>query len=155
MTEGKSAVESDGAVETGELVRMFVNGQAMSGGSLHGPLARDGALLGEVRTAAVYRFWSCRDEFPGIEPVTDGGWCVPGELYAVDYGVLAAELLPAEPAELELSVVRLADGRGALSMRFRENALASGTLRPIPPGVGWRDYLAGVAAGPGLADVGP
>lgn len=145
--------EAEELLETGELVRMFVNGQAMSGGPLHGPLARAGWLLGKVWTSAAYRFWSCRDEFPGIEPVTNGGWSVPGELYAVDYAVLAGELLPGEPPELELAVIRLCDGRGALSMRFREDALASGELRLIPPGVCWRDYLSGVASGPGLADV--
>src|SRR5262245_38650777 len=69
-----------------DIVRMFVNGQAMSGGSIHAPLA-DAEFLGPVRTAPRYRFWSFRDEFPGLEPVAASGWSVPGELYAVSYAV--------------------------------------------------------------------
>jgi hypothetical protein len=128
---------------TGQTVRMFVNGQAMSGGSIHGPLARHGDLIGVVRTAPQYRFWSCRDEFPGLQPVTSGGWAVPGELYAVDYAVLRSALLPLEPPELELTVIALADGTGSLSMRFRDavSDRADELLRPIPPGMGWSEYL--------------
>jgi hypothetical protein len=129
----------------GQTVRMFVNGQAMRGGTLHGPLSSSGRLLGTVRTAAQYAFFSCRDEFPGLHHVAGGGWSVPGELYAVDYGVLREQLLPAEPPELELGVILLEDGAGALGMRYRaavlEDPQANG-LRTIPAGTGWRDYLA-------------
>jgi gamma-glutamylcyclotransferase (GGCT)/AIG2-like uncharacterized protein YtfP len=129
---------------TGETVRMFVNGQAMTGGSLHDPLARNGTLIGRVRTAAQYRFWSCRDEFPGLQPVAAGGWAVPGELYAIDYAVLRAELLPREPPELELSVIALEDGQGALAMRYRDGVIAAAdelSLTLIPAGLGWLSYL--------------
>jgi hypothetical protein len=128
----------------GETVRMFVNGQAMSGGSLHDPLARSGSLIAKIGTAAHYRFWSCRDEFPGLQPVDFGGWSVPGELYAVDYAVLRAELLPREPDELELSVIALEDGQGALAMRFRDEVTAAADehrLTLLPPGMGWLAYL--------------
>jgi hypothetical protein len=133
---------------TGETVRMFVNGQAMTGGSLNEPLARSGALIGQIRTAASYRFWSCRDEFPGLQPVTAGGWSVPGELYAIDYAVLRTELLPREPPELELGVVELEDGQGALAMRYRAEVVAAAdqmSLSLIPAGVGWRAYLDSLA----------
>lgn len=130
--------------QPGETVRMFVNGQAMTGGSLNEPLARSGSFIGEVRTAATYRFWSCRDEFPGLQPVASGGWSVPGELYAIDYAVLRAELLPREPPELELGVVELEDGNGALAMRYRTEVIAAAdelALSLIPAGVGWLAYL--------------
>ena len=134
-----------------ETVRMFVNGQAMTGGTLHGPLARNGSLIAKVRTAAEYRFWSCRDEFPGLQAVAVGGWPVPGELYAVDYEVLRTELLPSEPPELELAVIALEDGGGALAMRFRDEVIGAADelqIAPIPTGFGWRDYLDSLARVP-------
>ena len=133
---------------TGETVRMFVNGQAMTGGSLNAPLARSGTLIGTVRTAACYRFWSCRDEFPGLQPVLSGGWQVPGELYAIDYAILRTELLPLEPPELELSVIELEDGQGALAMRYRAEVIAASdrlSLTLIPAGMGWLSYLESLA----------
>jgi len=137
---------------------MFVNGQAMTGGSLHEPLARRGSLIGRVSTAEQYQFWSCRDEFPGLQPVATGGWAVPGELYAIDYGVLRTELLPREPAELELGVIALADGRGALAMRFRDDVLADADelrISLIPPGLGWLAYLDSLAAAQPPGTTGP
>jgi hypothetical protein len=130
---------------TGETVRMFVNGQAMRGGPLNEPLSRSGQLIGRVRTAAEYTFLSCRDEFPGLHPVDADGWNVPGELYAVDYAVLRRDLLPREPAELELGVIALEDGSGSLAMRYRSAVAAAPNahgLQVIPSGVGWLDYLA-------------
>ncbi len=73
---------------------------------------------------------------------------MPGELYAVDYSVLRTELLPREPPELELSVIVLEDGQGALAMRFREEVIAGADelrLVAIAPDTGWRDYLASLA----------
>lgn len=132
-------------------VRVFVNGQAMSGGSLHGPLAEHGHSLGEARTAPRYRFWACRGEFPALEPLgpadAAAGWSVPGELYLVDYGVLRDLFLPAEPPELELGVVELMDGPGALSMRLRDGVRTdSPHMEEIEPGTGWRKYLAATAS---------
>ncbi|MDT3439540.1 gamma-glutamylcyclotransferase family protein [Pseudofrankia sp. BMG5.37] len=121
------------------MVRMFVNGQAMSGGSIHAPLA-DAEFLGRAWTAPRYRFWSFRDEFPGLEPVTADGWSVPGELYAVSYAVLRDRLLPLEPPELELAVIELADGGGSLSMRVRAGAQADAVEIRHPDG--WLGHLA-------------
>jgi threonine aldolase len=126
----------------GGLVRIFVNGQAMSGGPLHGPLAEHGRSLGEAATAPRYRFWACRGEFPALEPVSGAGWNVPGELYLVDYTVLRDIFLPREPPELELGVIELADGQGAMAMRLRDGIRTdSPQLREIPAGTGWRTYL--------------
>jgi hypothetical protein len=136
---------------TYDTVRMFVNGQAMTGGTLHGPLARKGSLIGNVCTAAEYRFWSCRDEFPGLQAVAVGGWPVPGELYSIDYEILRTELLPSEPPELELAVILLDDGGGALAMRFRDEVISAANglrITPIPTGFGWRDYLDSLASVP-------
>ncbi|ONH32659.1 hypothetical protein BL253_04635 [Pseudofrankia asymbiotica] len=121
------------------MVRMFVNGQAMSGGSIHAPLT-DARFLGRAWTAPRYRFWSFRDEFPGLEPVSTDGWSVPGELYAVSYAVLRERLLPLEPPELELAVIELADGSGSLSMRVRAEALAGAVEIRHPDG--WHGHLA-------------
>ncbi|CAN5432316.1 gamma-glutamylcyclotransferase [soil metagenome] len=122
-------------------VRFFVNGQAMTGGSLNGPLQRSGTALGPASTAPRYRFFSCRNQFPALVP-TDDGWGVPGELYSVSYAVLRDEVLPAEPPELELSVIELADGSGALGMVLRDGVATSEPwLTEIEAGSGWRDYL--------------
>jgi gamma-glutamylcyclotransferase (GGCT)/AIG2-like uncharacterized protein YtfP len=122
-------------------IRMFVNGQAMSGGELHYALA-EARFLGPVETAPRYRFYSVRDEFPGIHPVPDGGAAVPGELYEVDYALLREQLLPREPAELELSVIELADGSGTLSMVMRAAALGLPGVTDITAAGGWRAHRA-------------
>lgn len=123
------------------LVTMFVNGQAMSGGSLNDAL-QNAKFLGKVDTAAKYRFYSVRDEFPGLHPVTADGYVVPGELYEVEYDVLREELLPREPAELELGVIELADGSGSLSMRMRADALHADGVVDISSKGGWRAHMA-------------
>ncbi len=103
-----------------DTVRMFVNGQAMRGGSLHHALS-DADFLGPAVTAPRYRFLAFAD-FPGLQPVDEGGGPVEGELYAVDYAHMRERLLPGEPPELELSVIELADGTGTLSMIVRRDA---------------------------------
>src|SRR5258708_36691423 len=100
---------------------MFVNGQAMRGGSLSDALA-DARFLGAALTAPRYRFFSVRDEFPGLHPVTESGAAVPGEGYEMPYAMLRDSLLPREPAEREVGVIALAEGGGALSLRVRAHA---------------------------------
>ena len=125
-----------------ENLRMFVNGQAMSGGSLNAALA-GARFLGTARTAPRYRFFSVRDEFPGLHPVGEDGYAVPGELYEVTYEILRAHLLPDEPPELELGVIELADGSGSLSMRMRAETLGAPGVVDISEAGGWRAHLAG------------
>ncbi|OZC71431.1 hypothetical protein CH306_20895 [Rhodococcus sp. 15-725-2-2b] len=123
------------------LVTMFVNGQAMSGGTLNDALHK-ARFVGKIDTAPKYRFFSVRDEFPGLHPVTTDGYVVPGELYEVEYDVLRDELLPREPKELELGVIELADGSGSLSMRMRESHLTAAGVTDISDRGGWLAYLA-------------
>ncbi|MGI5272381.1 allophanate hydrolase-related protein [Nonomuraea sp. CA-218870] len=125
-----------------ENLRMFVNGQAMSGGSLNAALA-GARFLGPATTAPRYRFYSVRDEFPGLHPVGEDGHAVPGELYEVTYEILRDHLLPGEPPELELGVIELADGSGSLSMRMRAEALEAPGVTDISEAGGWRAHLAG------------
>jgi hypothetical protein len=120
---------------------MFVNGQAMSGGSLSDALT-DATFLGPVLTAPRYRFYSVRDEFPGLHPVEQNGTAIAGEVYAVGYDVLRERLLPREPEELELGVIELSDGAGSLSMRMRAWALGAPGVTDISATGGWRAYLA-------------
>lgn len=105
-------------------IRMFVNGQAMRGGSLHHALS-DAEFCGAVRTAPLYRFLSF-GTFPGLLPVETGGAAIEGELYDVDYIHMRERLLPGEPPELELSVIELDDGEGACSMIVRPGAADQG-----------------------------
>ncbi|GAA3036118.1 gamma-glutamylcyclotransferase [Streptosporangium longisporum] len=123
-----------------ESLRMFVNGQAMSGGSLNDALA-GARFLGPAETAPRYRFYSVRDEFPGLSPVPDGGHAVPGELYEVTYEILRERLLPGEPPELELGVIELSDGSGSLCMRMRAEAISAPGVTDISEAGGWRAHL--------------
>jgi gamma-glutamylcyclotransferase (GGCT)/AIG2-like uncharacterized protein YtfP len=126
-------------LETG-MALMFLNGDGMRGGSAHASI--EGVpLVGERRTAPRYRFYSVRDEFPGLYPVPDGGGAVLGELYDVPMGPLRA-LLATEPPELELSIVELEDGELSFAMVLREAEHASGRHRDITEHGGWRAYRA-------------
>lgn len=118
-------------------VRMFVNGQAMQGGSLHHALS-EAEFLGVARTAPRYRFFDFGD-FPGLQPVGYGGVSIDGELYAVDYTHMRERLLPGEPPELELSVIELDDGSGTCCMVVRAGAAEGAT--DISGYGGWRTYL--------------
>jgi gamma-glutamylcyclotransferase (GGCT)/AIG2-like uncharacterized protein YtfP len=126
-----------------DAVRMFVNGQGMRGGSLHDALA-GAQFLGSVLTAPRYRFFSVRDEFPGLHPVAGPGFAVPGEIYEMPYAMLRDRLLPREPQELELGVIELSDGQGSLSMRMREWALNADGVTDISAAGGWLAYLAAI-----------
>jgi gamma-glutamylcyclotransferase (GGCT)/AIG2-like uncharacterized protein YtfP len=128
-----------------ETVRMFINGQALRGGTLSDALD-DAEFLGAARTAPGYRFFSVRDEFPGLLPVSVEGRSVPGELYELPYAMLRERLLPREPEELELTVIELADGTGALSMRMRESSLALEDVIDISDAGGWKAYREWVVA---------
>ncbi|MFI5716207.1 gamma-glutamylcyclotransferase [Nocardia sp. NPDC051750] len=127
-----------------DLVLMFVNGQAMRGGSLHDALA-SARFRGAVRTAPRYRFFSFDDVFPGLAMVSEGGWAVPGEIYEVSYADLRDKLLPREPAELELSVIELEDGRGSLSMVCRRLPGPGDPVCEITGPGGWREHRSPLA----------
>jgi hypothetical protein len=118
---------------------MFLNGGAMRGGPLH-HLLRDAPLLGEVRTAPRYRFYSVNDRFPALEEVNSGGVEVSGEVYDVPMEVLRDSLLPAEPPELELGVIELADGRPSLAMVLRREFPAHTGLKDISALGSWKAY---------------
>ena len=120
------------------MVYLMTNGEGMRGGSVHHTIA-DQVFVGERTTAPKYRFFSVRDEFPGIEPVGDGsGASVSGELYDVLLEVVRDRFLPDEPPELELGVVELDDGTAALSMVLRPGE--SGRHTDITAYGGWRAY---------------
>lgn len=124
-----------------ELIKMFVNGQAMSGGSISSGL-QNARFLGAAMTAPTYRFYSVRSEFPGLSRAEHGGGSILGELYEVSYAVLRTELLPLEPPELELSIIELDDGTGSLSMVMRAEAIGAPETTDITAYGGWRAYVA-------------
>jgi gamma-glutamylcyclotransferase (GGCT)/AIG2-like uncharacterized protein YtfP len=121
------------------MVLLMTNGEGMRGGAVHHNIEAH-PFLGEAETAPKYRFFSVRDEFPGLRPVREGGGTVRGELYDVPLEVLRDAFLPDEPPELELGVVELADGRGSLCMVLRESQL--GRHKDITEHGGWRAYRA-------------
>jgi Allophanate hydrolase C-terminal domain len=120
------------------MAMMFLNGDGMRGGRAHYTI--EGVpLVGERRTAPLYRFFSIRDEFPGLYPAAEGGQQVLGELYDVPMGPLSA-LLATEPPELELSIIELSDGELSFAMMLREAEHALGIHKDITSYGGWRAY---------------
>jgi hypothetical protein len=83
------------------MAELFCNGGAMRGGNLHHNVAMH-PFLGAVRTAPIYRFFSVRDEFPGLLLSPENGASIEGELYDVPMENIRTDFLPEEPAELEL-----------------------------------------------------
>ena len=119
---------------------MFLNGGGMRGGPVHHHI--EGVpLLGELRTAPKYRFYSVRDEFPALFATDTGGAAIIGELYDVPIDMLHHSLLPAEPAELELGTIELEDGSVSFAVLLRREVLerAEG-LTEITKYGGWRAY---------------
>lgn len=121
-------------------LRMFVNGQAMSGGDISIGL-KGAVFLGRICTSASYKFYSFRGEFPGLHPVKDGGFAIPGELYEVSYEILHKQLLPLEPEELELGCITLEDGTGSLAMVCRKSSISLPGVSDISSLGGWKKYL--------------
>jgi Allophanate hydrolase C-terminal domain len=127
---------------------MFLNGDGMRGGAAHRHI--EGVpLIGERRTAPAYRFYSVRDEFPGLYPASEGGQPILGELYDVPMGPLRA-LLASEPPELELSIIELEGGGLSFGMVLRKAEHDRGIHTDITRYGGWRAYRAALAgpAGP-------
>jgi gamma-glutamylcyclotransferase (GGCT)/AIG2-like uncharacterized protein YtfP len=119
---------------------MFLNGGGMRGGPVHQHI--EGVpLLGELRTAPKYRFYSVRDEFPALVPTAAGGAAIIGELYDVPIEMLHHSLLPAEPPELELGTIELEDGSVSFAVLLRREVLERGEgLTEITRYGGWRAY---------------
>jgi allophanate hydrolase-like protein len=149
------------------LAYMFLNGGAMRGGQLH-PLLRGAPLVAATTSAPLYRFFSVGDRFPAMAAldhpalldhaapprgaqgevpgdvgyaVSGVGYAVAGEVYDVPLDVLRDSLLPAEPEELELGVIQLADGAPSLAMVLRRSVRGDPSLIDISPIGSWRDYL--------------
>jgi len=130
------------------LAPMFLTGDGMRGGPLHRHIS-GAPLIGERHTAPRYRFYSVRDEFPALCPVSEGGQAILGELYDVPMGQLR-ELLEREPPELELSVVELAAGTPpagepaaaelSFGMVLRRGERERGVHADITRYGGWRAY---------------
>lgn len=117
---------------------MFLNGGGMRGGSLH-HLLRGAPLVAETATAARYRLYSVRGEYPAL---SDGDCSIAGEVYELPLDVLGDSLLPAEPPELELGVIELVDGAPSLGMVLRRPSPSLDGLTDISGYGGWRAYLA-------------
>jgi gamma-glutamylcyclotransferase (GGCT)/AIG2-like uncharacterized protein YtfP len=129
---------------------MFLNGGGMRGGSLHHLLA-GAPLVAVTQTAPHYLLYSVGDRYPALQPCPEGaegsggsggsGAAVAGEVYDLPLGLLRDALLPAEPSELELGVIELADGSSALGMILRRPCPALDDLTDITAFGGWRAYL--------------
>jgi hypothetical protein len=123
------------------MAELFCNGGAMRGGNLHHNVSKH-RFLGAVRTAPVYRFFSVRDEFPGLLLSPENGASIDGELYDVPMEDIRTYFLPEEPAELELTVIQLEDGRSVLAVGLRPGLVdtMAEQLTEITADGGWRRY---------------
>jgi gamma-glutamylcyclotransferase (GGCT)/AIG2-like uncharacterized protein YtfP len=125
---------------------MFLNGGGMRGGPLHHQL-QGAELVRVARSAPKYRYFSVGDRFPAMLEVADGGHAVVGEVYDLPLETLRDHLMPAEPAELELGVIELADGTACLATVLRAEFVGVKDLRDISAIGDWRAYLDGREAG--------
>jgi gamma-glutamylcyclotransferase (GGCT)/AIG2-like uncharacterized protein YtfP len=133
--------------------QMFLNGTAMSGQKDYGSHAGS-TFLGPARTARRYRFFAVRDEFPGLFAVEKEGRSIDGELYDIPEPVLRDHLMPAEPRELELGQIELADGREVGAMLLVPSRLdPRDKVVDIADLGGFRAYQAFLAANTRLAQV--
>jgi hypothetical protein len=122
------------------MTELFLNGEGMRGGGVHHNIA-EYPFLGEVSTAPRYRFYSIRDEFPGLVDVGQGnGASIAGELYDVPLRVLLDKFLPGEPPELELGVIELSDARAVLAVQLRPDERDK--HQDITEWGGWHAYRA-------------
>ena len=120
---------------------MFLNGGGMRGGPVHQHIAGV-PLIGELRTAPLYRFYSIRDDTPASTRPTARprrGTPILGELYDVPMPLLRT-LLASEPPELELSIVELARGQLSFGMILRDEEQRPGGHTDISRYGGWRAY---------------
>ena len=121
---------------------IFLNGGGMRGGPLHSQL-QGTPMVCRARSAAKYRYFSVRDEFPAMHE--SGSASVVGELYDLPLKILRDHLVPAEPPELEIGVIELEDGSAALATVLRdavvEPLLRSGDIRDISYLGDWREFL--------------
>jgi gamma-glutamylcyclotransferase (GGCT)/AIG2-like uncharacterized protein YtfP len=119
---------------------MFLNGEGMNGGTAH-PHIAGSPFLGDAHTAPEYQFFAFGLEFPGLVRVQRGGASILGELYDVPIDKLQ-RLLASEPAELELSIVRLASGQLSFGMVVRADLeLSPPSVEDITAVGSWRAYL--------------
>ncbi|KAA0021777.1 allophanate hydrolase-related protein [Antrihabitans cavernicola] len=123
------------------MAELFCNGGAMRGGNLHHNVSAH-PFVGQVRTAPIYRFFSVRDEFPALLLTESGGAAIEGELYDVPMQDIRTDFLPEEPAELELTVIQLEDGRSVLAVGLRPGLVdgIADQLTEITDQGGWRKY---------------
>jgi len=123
------------------MAELFCNGGAMRGGNLHHNVSAH-PFRGAVRTAPHYRFFSVRGEFPALLLTETGGASIEGELYDVSLSDIRTDFLPEEPAELELTVIELDDGRSVLAVGLRPGLSDSmgDELTDITEHGGWRRY---------------
>lgn len=121
--------------------QMFLNGTAMSGQPDHSVIAGSARLIGPATTAAIYRFFAVRDEFPGLFPVESGGEAITGELYEMSDELLFDILLPQEPRELEIGTIELSDGSSVRAMILQPSRIQPGDkIVDIATFGGWRNY---------------
>ena len=132
---------------------MFLNGTAMAGQKDHG-CHHGSVFLGPARTAAAYRFMAVRDEFPGLLPVVLGGRSIEGELYDMTDRILYEQLLPEEPAELELGRITLIDGEVVHAMILQPERLdPADKVVDISELGGFRAYQRFLGANDRLAEI--
>ena len=121
---------------------MAVNGGLMRGLKANSRMVEVQAVFErEARTAAEYRMWSIRDEYPAMQRVVDGrpgGAALAVEVWSVTPEALV-KIFEGEPPELSLGWVYLEDGSRVLGV-IAEAAVTAGEKEITSYG-GWRAYI--------------
>ncbi|WNV88849.1 gamma-glutamylcyclotransferase [Umezawaea sp. Da 62-37] len=117
---------------------IFLNGGGMRGGPLHHQL-QGTPLLFVARSAPKYRYFSVGDRFPAMH--RSGTGSVVGEVYDLPLTILRDHLFPAEPPELEIGVIELADGGACLATVLRDSCLGGPDLVDITHIGDWQAWL--------------
>lgn len=118
---------------------LFLNGGGMRGGPLNHQL-QDAPLVGRATSAPRYRFYSVGDRFPAMDEAETDGRAVVGEVYDISLEVLREHLVPAEPPELEIGLIELADGASCLATVLRKPYQGDDDLVDISDIGDWRRY---------------
>ena len=118
-------------------VPLFLNGNWMRRGAVHDTIAAH-PFLRRTRTAQKCRSFSVGDRFPATWLADQEKCPSPASSTTSRRPPSRTQFIPAEPAELELSVVELADGESALAVARRRDVLGP-DLVDISGFGGWRD----------------
>ena len=116
----------------------FLNGNWLRRGAVHDTIAAH-PFLRRTRTAQKCRSFSVGDRLPATWLADQEKCPSPASSATSRRPPSRTQFIPAEPAEMELSVVELADGESPLAVALQREVLGPDLLVDISGFGGWRD----------------